>query len=371
MGTVTNGRRSARRGRLGGAAAPVLVAVLVLAGLVPPGPAAARPEPPPPGIEPIVFVHGLHDSTAAFATMVQRFRDAGVPEDRLWPWGYDSRKSNVDSAADFAAFVTGVRLETGATHVDVVAHSMGALPTRWCIRFGPCRRVVDDWVSLAGPNHGTNITITCLLFPGEEGCPEMAVGSSFLAQLNAGDETPGQVDWTTIRSTTDQIITPSASTELDGAVNVVYDGLAHNDLLSDPSVFAKVAAVLADGGDPAAPAAPGAVAGPAAGAVEAVEAVEAASRRPRRPRSSHPPWGLRRAARRRPRRTGSADGAGRRAAARSSWSSTPSPTPDATSASPCVGGACSAAGRSTWTTTGTRAGTGGPSGRGSPRVGGS
>lgn len=250
-----------RRGTLGRsalvrfpAALAVLVAVfssvLVVGTGAPAAQARPQPAPDPPGLEPIVFVHGLHDSTAAFTTMLQRFRDAGVPEDRLWAWGYDSRKSNVDTADDFAAFVTGVRLETGAPRVDVVTHSMGALPTRWCIRFGPCRRVVDDWVSLAGPNHGTNITITCLLFPTEDGCPEMAIGSSFLETLNAGDETPGQVDWTTVRSTADQIITPSSSTELAGAANIVFDGLAHNDLLSDPVVFGKVAAVVFDGTDP-------------------------------------------------------------------------------------------------------------------------
>lgn len=226
-------RRGARTGTWRGttALAPValgaLVALLAVT-VAQVSPAAARPQPSPPGLEPIVFVHGLHDSSAAFTTMLQRFRDAGVPDDRLWAFNYDSRQSNVESADDFAAFVTGVRLETGAARVDVVAHSMGALPTRWCISFGPCRRVVDDWVSLAGPNHGTNITVTCLLFPGEDGCPEIAVGSSFLDTLNAGDETPGQVDWTTVRSTADQIITPSVSTELEGAANVVFEiGRAH------------------------------------------------------------------------------------------------------------------------------------------------
>lgn len=122
----------------------LVATVLVLA--LPPSVVQARPQPSPdpPGLEPIVFVHGRHDSPSAFTTMLQRFRDAGVPEDRLWAWGYDSRRSNVDTADDFAAFVTGVRLETGAARVDVVTHSMGALSTRWCIRFGPCRRVVDD-----------------------------------------------------------------------------------------------------------------------------------------------------------------------------------------------------------------------------------
>ncbi len=239
MGAVRGHGRGARpRRRLVVALGLGVGVIALVAGLVPPRPATARPVPPAPGLEPIVLVHGLHDSSAAFTTMLQRFRDAGVPDDRLWAWNYDSRQSNVESADDFAAFVTGVRVETGAARVDVVAHSMGALPTRWCIRFGPCRRVVDDWVSLAGPNHGSNITVTCLLFPGEDGCPEMAIGSSFLRQLNEGDETPGQVDYTTVRTTADQIISPSDSTELAGAANLVFDGLAHNDLLTEPAVFA-------------------------------------------------------------------------------------------------------------------------------------
>ena len=252
---------------MSGVAVGAVALLALMAGLVVPAaaPAAARPVPPAPGLEPIVFVHGLHDSSAAFTTMLQRFRDAGVPDDRLWAWNYDSRRSNVDSAADFAGFVYAVQVETGAPRVDVVTHSMGALPTRWCIRFGTCRRVVDDWVSLAGPNHGTSFAVTCLLFPGEQGCPEIAVGSSFLDRLNEGDETPGQVDWTTIRTTGDQIINPGDSTELAGAANIAFDALAHNDLLTEPAVFAKVAAAVFDGVSPRS-AGPAAAAPPPAGA---------------------------------------------------------------------------------------------------------
>lgn len=63
------------------------------------------------------------------------------------------------------------------------------------------------------------------------------------------------MEWTTIRSTADQIITPSSSTELAGAADVVFDGLAHNDLLTDPTVFTKISAAVFDGVDPGASAA--------------------------------------------------------------------------------------------------------------------
>jgi triacylglycerol lipase len=51
-------------------------------------------------------------------------------------------------------FLSSAR-STGAAKVDVVSHSMGALPTRLCIKFGSCAGRVDDWESIASPNHGT------------------------------------------------------------------------------------------------------------------------------------------------------------------------------------------------------------------------
>ncbi len=74
---------------------------------------------------------------------------------------------------------------------DFTAHSMGGLNSRWFVKFAGGTEKVDDWVSLAGPNHGTETAGLCSLL--DPPCAEMLPGSEFLTTLNDGDETPGSV----------------------------------------------------------------------------------------------------------------------------------------------------------------------------------
>ena len=64
--------------------------------------------------------------------------------------------------------------------------------------------------------------------------------------------------WVTLRSTTDQVVTPVASAALEGALDVVVQDLcpaartAHGDLPTDPVTLALVGSALG-AGPPAAP----------------------------------------------------------------------------------------------------------------------
>lgn len=98
--------------------------------------------------------------------------------------------------------------------------------------------VVDDWVSLGGPNHGTSTAYLCYLF--SAGCRDMIPGSGFLNHLNAGDETPGAVSYGTFWSWCDEVINPDSSTLLSGATNVGVGCLGHSELRTNPSVFTQV-----------------------------------------------------------------------------------------------------------------------------------
>ena len=136
---------------------------------------------------PVVFVHGWSSSADAWSTMAERFRDDGWPEAYLVVWSYDTSRSNVETAGRLADRVDAVLEATGASRVDVVAHSMGALPARYYVRHLGGDARVDGWVSLGSPNHGTVTAYTCV----SRSCREMRPGSSFMSALNEGDETPG------------------------------------------------------------------------------------------------------------------------------------------------------------------------------------
>src|SRR5687768_15763287 len=152
--------------------------------------------------EPIICVHGWNSNTGTWNTMVSRFVASGFPSNRIYRFGYNTSQSNKTTAAQFATFVDQVRAQTGSPVVDVVSHSMGALPTRWCVKFSGCNGEVDDYVSLAGANHGTIISL-CFW---EASCREMFPSSSFLADLNRTDETPGTPSYTAVWSDRDGVI---------------------------------------------------------------------------------------------------------------------------------------------------------------------
>ena len=198
--------------------------------------ACAGTRPDPRERNPVVFVHGWSSSGSVWEAMVKRLRADGWQETHLVAWSYDTDQSNAVTAAQLAERIQRVLSETGASRVDIVSHSMGALSTRYYIRYLDGARRVDAWVSLAGPSHGTLTAFTCF----SDACHEMRVGSSFLSDLNEGDETPGHSRYATWRSQCDLVIVPQDSPKLDGATNYATECLLHRDLPNDRAVYAQV-----------------------------------------------------------------------------------------------------------------------------------
>jgi hypothetical protein len=118
---------------------------------------------------------------------------------------------------------------------------MGALPTRWCVKFSGCNGEVDDYVSLAGANHGTAISL-CFW---QTSCREMFPTSSFLSQLNAGDETPGTPSYTAVWSDRDGVIIPNSSAQLAGANNIRVS-IGHNDFNGSLAIFNLIRPIVVE-----------------------------------------------------------------------------------------------------------------------------
>jgi hypothetical protein len=230
------------------------LATLALVVAAPMAPSGAA-EPSFTGPEPIVFLHGWNDDSSSMEQIAGRFEDDGFPGDRLFLFDYDDAASTVDVVVpQLEAYVADVLEQTGAPRVDIVAYSMGSLSSRWCIKFGSCADVVDDWVSLGGTNHGTLWADFCAPFT-PVGCGDMAQQGPVVTALNAGDPTPGtSVSWATYRSTCDAVIVPSESTILEGADNTTLAGcLGHGDLVTDAGVYALVHARVDERTVPTAP----------------------------------------------------------------------------------------------------------------------
>lgn len=106
--------------------------------------------------------------------------------------------------------------------VAMIGHSQGAILPRWALKWWPsARAAVEDFVMHAGPNHGGNPVyllydvFAALGQPQEPATPlmpeslhQMTIGSDFVAALNAGDETPGDISYTSLYTLFDELVQP-------------------------------------------------------------------------------------------------------------------------------------------------------------------
>jgi triacylglycerol lipase len=219
----------------GGVAAVLAATTLVLGGGQGAGAQASA--------DPIVFVHGWNSSASAWNTMIDRFAAAGYPRDRMVAITYNSNQSNATIAGQVRGAVDSLQASTGAAKVDLVTHSMGGLSSRYYLKNLGGTAKVDDWVSLGGPNHGTNTAYACWLF--SAGCRDMIGGSSFLNALNSGDETPGTTNYGAFWSNCDEVINPDTSVQLSGATNTLVGCLGHSALRTDAGAFDSVRSFIA------------------------------------------------------------------------------------------------------------------------------
>jgi triacylglycerol lipase len=186
--------------------------------------------------DPILFVHGWSEGESVWNTMISNLSREGWTRAELNNWRYNTSQSNVRAASEVSVKVDAILRATGATRVDIIAHSMGSLNTRYYLKNLGGSAKVDDWVSMGGPNHGTSTANFCF----SEACIEMRIGSTFLTRLNEGDETPGTTNYGTFWSNCDEIINPDESVLLSGATNTAIGCVGHTAMLSDSRVFPSV-----------------------------------------------------------------------------------------------------------------------------------
>ena len=192
-------------------------------------------------IDPVVFVGGcnppfLTPEQASHFTDPMRayFQSRGYPAEYLFshvaegPWC----NSAIDSAQQISDAVDELLAATGRRRVDIVSHSING--SRLYLAQGG-DRYVDDYVTMAGGNHGGVTAIAALEwqaifgYPFYEGLKEMYPPYACEGETLAGaadiqfalngcltptgrtvfeDETPGNVDYLAIRTTNDEQAIP-------------------------------------------------------------------------------------------------------------------------------------------------------------------
>ncbi len=199
--------------------------------------------------EPILFVHGT----------------AGMAEDH---WALDYQKilpdldfdvctvrlpnlalTDIQTATEYVVHAVRVIAAASGKQVDLVGYSQGGLEPRWAVKYWPdVQAAVDDIVTLATPHHGTAVADTsCAGGSCDPAVWQMRQSANFIAALNAGDETPGAISYTSIYSVHDELVQPAAPTptaRLDGGTTVEIQevcpgrAVAHGAEPVDAAVFA-------------------------------------------------------------------------------------------------------------------------------------
>lgn len=196
---------------------------------------------------PVIFIHGYGGSSSDVSAIKPNLVANGYSESEIYSLPFTNDLSNQTIAARLSTLVDTVRADTGVAKVDLIGFSMGSLSSRYYLKSLGGTAKVEHWVSIAGPNHGTSQAYWCWLVTSSKGCPQMAPSSTFLANLNSGDETPGDVKYATWVSRCDDVIDPPSTTLLDGATNTWMEAcLTHTGTLRNADVAAGIADFFAD-----------------------------------------------------------------------------------------------------------------------------
>lgn len=221
-------------------------------GTVAPAPAGAAAK------DPVIIVAGTFSPAFANEPLAARLRADGHTVRIFVLPTYGTQDIRLTAQA-LRTFADGVRAQTGAAKVDLVGHSQGGLVARAYVKWYGGASRVDSLITLGTPNRGTYVAnLANVLGFGDclavVACEQMRIGSSFLADLNAGDDTIGTVRYTTIRTLQDELVRPTDNaTLLDGAANTLVQNpcflrvVGHVGLLVDGTVYSGIRTALAGG----------------------------------------------------------------------------------------------------------------------------
>jgi triacylglycerol lipase len=206
--------------------------------------------------DPVLLVHGTN-----------------VTADENWGWNYAAvlpalgfdtctvqfpshARADIQKASEYVVYAVRVISARAHRDVDIIGHSQGTLQPRWAMRWWPdIPAKVNDYVSLAGPNHGISsadgLCIGGSCFPAAW---QMRSRSNFLAALNRGPETPPGVSVTSIYSRTDELVQPYSTAPLRGGSNIAVQDVCpgravdHVSMADDAVVFTLVLDALTHAG---------------------------------------------------------------------------------------------------------------------------
>lgn len=191
---------------------------------------------------PVILVHGYAHNRSGYLLLRNRLRRRGFGS--IYTLNYNALTTDIpEISRRLAVRVERICTETRQPFVHVIGHSLGGIVARYYVqRLGGDERVLRA-ITIGSPHNGT-VSATMLQFLGPT-ARQLAWDSALIRSLNT-DVAPSRVQWTSIWSTSDELVVPAESARLCPTVfeaeNIVIPGEGHLSLL----VSAKVMDIVVD-----------------------------------------------------------------------------------------------------------------------------
>ena len=137
---------------------------------------------------------------------------------------------DLQSNAEYVVNAIRVVYRRSGKRIGIIGHSQGGISPRWAFRFWPdTRKMVDDLVGYAPPNHGSaSADATCEADgPCSPSNHQFRTDSKFNVALNSFTETFPGISYTNVYSHTDFIATPNADDTGTSSLHVGQGAIAN------------------------------------------------------------------------------------------------------------------------------------------------
>jgi pimeloyl-ACP methyl ester carboxylesterase len=237
-----------RRILLGGLAAAVAVAAVVVGVQVPRG----QPQAAPWRVGDVLLVPGYGGSTTSLDELAARIREAGRAATVVQLAG-DGTGDLTVQAHVLDGYVNQA-IDAGSGPVTVIGYSAGGVVAwLWDAEYGGVSRV-GTIITLGAPLHGARIAAVGAAYDPAAcpvACQQLVPGSALLARLQQSAQ--ARPPWLSLWSIDDQTVDPPDSARQPGAVNVPLQSVCpgvdiqHSQLPTAPLVVGIVLRTLATG----------------------------------------------------------------------------------------------------------------------------
>jgi triacylglycerol lipase len=188
---------------------------------------------------PVLLVHGMAHNHSAFISL--RKRMAASHWHNVFTINYATRHGSLTGMVDeLSQLIEEILIKTQSTQIDVVAHSLGGIVSRYYMCLGEGRGKIKNLVTLGSPHQGTGASRLLTGLPFGALKSDLRNGS-YLMKLLGQTALPRGSTITSIYSEFDWTVWPQANCEVEGSPsnsfkNVKVSDCGHIGLLYSPQV---------------------------------------------------------------------------------------------------------------------------------------